>query len=98
MDGKPPRRAALGAKSMNSQGIGASVLRKEDERHLRGRGRFVGDIAMPGTMEVAFLRSPVAHARLRGVAKPEHGEVLTAADSPNLKPIVTRSNIPGYKV
>jgi aerobic carbon-monoxide dehydrogenase large subunit len=83
---------------MNSQGIGARVLRKEDERHLRGRGRFVGDIAMAGLKDVAFLRSPLAHARLRGVAKPDDGDVLVAADFPGLNPIVTRSNIPGYKV
>lgn len=83
---------------MASEGIGARVRRKEDERHLHGRGRFVGDIAMPGLQEVAFLRSPVAHARVRGVAKPAQGDVLIAADFAGMLPIVTRSAIPGYKV
>lgn len=83
---------------MGFQGIGARVMRKEDERHLRGRGRFVADIAMPGMKEVAFLRSPLAHARICNIAKPERGEVLVATDFPGLKPIVTRSTIPGYKV
>jgi aerobic carbon-monoxide dehydrogenase large subunit len=83
---------------MSLEGIGARVLRKEDERHLRGRGRFVADIVMPGQKEVAFLRSPVAHGRIRAVAKPSGGEVLVAADFPGLSPIVTRSNIPGYRV
>ena len=45
-------------------GVGASLRRKEDARFLHGRGRFVGDITRPGMLEVAFLRSPVAHARL----------------------------------
>ncbi len=44
-------------------GVGASLLRKEDDRHLRGRGQFVADIALRGTQEVVFLRSPHAHAR-----------------------------------
>jgi carbon-monoxide dehydrogenase large subunit len=83
---------------MTSEGIGARVRRKEDERHLHGRGRFVGDIAMPGLQEVAFLRSPVAHARLRRIVKPAGADVVTAEDCPDLRPIVTRSAIPGYKV
>ncbi len=83
---------------MSLEGIGARVLRKEDERHLRGRGRFVADIVMSGQKEVAFLRSPLPHARIRSVAKPAGGEILVAADFPGLNPIVTRSNIPGYKV
>lgn len=83
---------------MNAQGIGARVMRKEDERYLRGRGRFVADVVMPGMREVAFLRSPHAHARIRGVQKPDRGEVLVAADFAGLNPIITRSSIPGYKV
>ncbi len=34
---------------------------------LRGRGRFVDDIHLPGLLHAAFLRSPVAHARIRGL-------------------------------
>lgn len=83
---------------MATEGIGARVRRKEDDRHLHGRGRFVGDIAMAGLREVAFLRSPVAHARIGTIAKPAQGDVLVAADFPGMLPIVTRSAIPGYKV
>ncbi len=50
---------------MAEGGIGARVRRKEDFRLLQGHGRYVGDIAMPGIMEVAFVRSPAAHARIR---------------------------------
>lgn len=85
---------------MGQEGIGARVPRKEDARHLAGRGRFVGDIRMPGLRDVAFLRSPVAHARILSVAKPAGGEdrVFTAADLEGVKPVVTRSSIPGYKL
>src|SRR5579864_3354024 len=70
-------------------GVGASLLRKKDDRHLRGRGEFVADIRMPGTQEVVFLRSPYAHARIRGIAVPPdaRGRVFTAADLPHMQPI-----------
>jgi carbon-monoxide dehydrogenase large subunit len=43
------------------------TLRVEDEVLLRGRGRFVDDIALPGLLHATFVRSPVAHARLDGI-------------------------------
>ena len=55
---------------MSDQGIGASVKRKEDDRFLRGRGQFVGDIRLAGMKDVAFVRSPLAHAKLRAVHIP----------------------------
>ena len=84
----------------SGKGVGASLPRKEDHRLLHGRGEFVADIAMPGTMDVAFVRSPLAHARLRGVTKPagEEGRVFTAADLAGVRPIVARSGLPGFKV
>jgi carbon-monoxide dehydrogenase large subunit len=71
------------------RGVGASVLRKEDDRHLRGRGQFVADIALPGTQEVVFLRSPHAHALIRSISVPPaaRGRAFTAADLPRMKPI-----------
>jgi carbon-monoxide dehydrogenase large subunit len=71
------------------QGVGASVLRKEDDRHLRGRGQFVADIALRDTHEVVFVRSPHAHAHIRSVSVPAggRGRVFTAADLPRIKPI-----------
>ncbi|MFD7593711.1 xanthine dehydrogenase family protein molybdopterin-binding subunit [Kitasatospora sp. NPDC059812] len=41
--------------------------RREDERLLTGRGRFVADIEVPGCLDAAFVRSGVAHGVLRGV-------------------------------
>src|SRR5204863_1253716 len=87
------------ARSGQSVGIGASLLRKEDDRHLRGRGEFVSDIRLPGTMEVVFLRSPRAHARIRSIEiPPEHrGHVFTAADLPRLQPIRVVTQAAGAK-
>ena len=81
-------------------GVGARVARKEDDRHLRGRGQFVGDMTMPGMREVAFLRSPVAHARIKHIEVPEElrGKVFIAADLVGVKPIRAVSGLPGFKV
>jgi aerobic carbon-monoxide dehydrogenase large subunit len=80
-------------------GIGASVPRKEDERFLRGQGQYVADIRMFGTREVAFVRSPVAHARLRHVGVPEQfrGAVFTAEDLVGVKPISSNPPLRGFK-
>jgi len=64
--------------------VGRPVRRREDERILRGMTRYLDDIDPPGAAHVAFVRSPFAHARIRGVEVPEDLEhalgVFTAAD------------------
>jgi aerobic carbon-monoxide dehydrogenase large subunit len=60
--------------------------RKEDARFIRGQGRFVDDIALPGMLHGAVLRSPLAHARIVSVdasaarAHPAVAQVLTGED------------------
>jgi carbon-monoxide dehydrogenase large subunit len=80
-------------------GIGASVLRKEDERFLRGRGQYVGDHHFPGMRDVAFVRSPVAHGRLGQVRVPERfrSSVFTAEHLAGVKPIVSAPPLKGFK-
>ena len=80
-------------------GLGASLLRREDERHLFGRGEFVPDIKLRGTMDVAFVRSPHAHARIRGITVPPdaNGRVFAAADLPRIKPIRVETQAAGAK-
>jgi carbon-monoxide dehydrogenase large subunit len=46
-------------------GVGQSVTRKEDDPLLRGRGRYVADLAPQGTLHAVVVRSPHAHARFR---------------------------------
>ena len=66
--------------------FGESVLRKEDDRFLTGRGNFVADMLPPGTVFAKFVRSPYAHARIGSIntAKarrlPGVLDVLTAQD------------------
>ncbi len=67
-------------------GIGAPVRRKEDFRLVRGAGRFSDDVNLSGQAYAVFLRSPHAHARIRGIgtaaaaAAPGVIGVMTAAD------------------
>lgn len=81
------------------QGVGASVLRNEDGRLLNGLGEYVADIRVPGMSEVAFLRSPIAHGRIRSVEVPEEhrGKVFLAADIAFAKPIVAAGTAKGFQ-
>src|SRR5580700_10004263 len=47
--------------------VGRSVLRIEDGPLIRGDGRFVDDLKFAGMLEAAFVRSPHAHAGIRGI-------------------------------
>jgi aerobic carbon-monoxide dehydrogenase large subunit len=47
--------------------VGRRIPRREDERFLRGRGRYLDDIELPGLLHAAIVRSQVAHGRLLGV-------------------------------
>src|SRR6202521_3149686 len=47
--------------------VGRSILRREDQRLLTGQGQFIADLALPHTLHAVFVRSPVAHARIRSV-------------------------------
>jgi carbon-monoxide dehydrogenase large subunit len=80
-----------------SNGLGRSVQRIEDDALLRGRGRFVDDVALPGMLHAAFLRSPYAHGRLNRIdvteaqVLPGVHRVFTYAD---LRAVLTSDRIP----
>ena len=80
-------------------GVGRSVLRKEDDRFLRGRGEYVADVRIAGMREIAFVRSPVAHARIVSIRKPagREADVFVAADLVGVLPISAVSGLPGFK-
>ena len=62
------------------------LTRKEDDRLVRGQGRFVDDVRLQGMLHSALLRSPLAHARVRSIdasaalAHPRVHAVLTGPD------------------
>jgi aerobic carbon-monoxide dehydrogenase large subunit len=90
-DGEPTRR----------NGIGARTPRREDSRHLAGRGSFVADLKLPGLKEAAFVRSQAAHGRIMAVSVPGDaapGTVWTAADlAPLAMPLTATSTLKGFR-
>jgi carbon-monoxide dehydrogenase large subunit len=86
---------------MGAKYFGASVKRKEDPRYLRGEGRYVDDIKLPGMLHAAFVRSPYAHARITGIRTdaarrlPGVAHVFTFADLERwMKPLPLFGAIP----
>src|SRR5258706_419472 len=84
---------------VTNQGIGARLTRKEDDRYMRGRGQFVGDLKLPGMQEVAFLRSPLAHARITNLSIPPEvrSRVFIADDLTGVQGIRADTALPGFK-
>ena len=68
--------------------VGQRVLRREDERLLRGQAQFLDDVREPaGTLHLAFVRSPYAHARIKSI------DTTAAARLPGVAAVVTGSSI-----
>lgn len=86
--------------------IGQSALRTEDKALLTGRGRYTGDLASPYALQVVFVRSPHAHARITHIdpslalEMPGVVAVLTAATlhAWGIGPIRATSELPAYQV
>src|SRR5215475_2583961 len=60
-----------------------SLSRKEDARFVRGKGTFVDDVALPGMLYGAILRSPLAHAKIRSV------DIAAAQAHPSVEAVIT---------
>jgi len=66
-------------------GVGQSVLRKEDDALIRGKGRYTDDLAPQPALHALMLRSPHAHAKFtidagRARGRPGVALILTAED------------------
>ena len=83
----------------SGKGVGARLPRKEDARLLRGRGEYVANLRLPGMLDVAFVRSPMAHARIRDITKPagSEGSVFTSGDLSDVRPIQAHTTLKGFK-
>ena len=77
---------------MGVEGIGASVVRKEDRRFITGKGRYVDDIKLPGMAHAYFVRSPHAHARIRSI------DVSAAKAMPGVVDVLTGQQIVDDKI
>ena len=52
---------------MSTRTFGEPIKRNEDRRLLTGQALFIDDVELPGMLHAAFLRSQVAHARIRKI-------------------------------
>lgn len=70
--------------------FGQRVPRREDPLLLTGGAQFVDDVNLPGMLHVAFVRSDLAHARVRGV------DAAAARGRPGVVDVITAAHLGGY--
>jgi carbon-monoxide dehydrogenase large subunit len=67
--------------------VGQRVARKEDARFLTGRGQYVDDVFLPGTLHVAFVRSDVARGTITSV------DTSAATEGPGVVAVYTAADL-----
>ena len=67
--------------------LGDRMPRKEDGRFVRGRGKYVDDVQLPGMLHSAILRSPFAHAKINGI------DVSAALEHPKVRTVITGKDL-----
>ena len=72
---------------MSKYGIGQPVLRFEDPRLLRGQGRYINDVNLPGQAYAVFVRSPHAHAKIKSI------DVEEAKKAPGVVAVLTGHDV-----
>ena len=82
-------RLAAGAEAdfMGVRYFGARVDRLEDPSLLTGRGRYVDDLQVPGLLHAAFVRSPLAHARIKSI------DAAAAREMPGVVAVLTLADL-----
>jgi len=72
--------------------MGHSVKRKEDPRFIRGAGEYIDDVNLPGQLWLDIVRSPYAHATIKGIDSSE------ALKVPGVLAVITGKDLEGYKL
>ncbi|HEU0198923.1 MAG TPA: molybdopterin cofactor-binding domain-containing protein, partial [Burkholderiaceae bacterium] len=73
-------------------GMGHSMKRKEDPRFIRGQGRYVDDIQLPGMLYMDIVRSPYAHAKIKSI------NTERALQIPGVLAVITGETLAKYKL
>src|SRR3990170_6999162 len=68
--------------------VGKPVARVEDSRLLAGQGRYLADLALPGALHAAFVRSPLPHARVLSF------DIAAALEVPGVAAVLTAPDLP----
>src|SRR5260370_2632354 len=82
-----PRETQEMVNAESSRFIGRSMQRREDRRLLTGRGQFIADLTLPGMLHAVFVRSQIAHGRIRSI------DVARAAAMPRVAHLLTRADL-----
>lgn len=77
---------------MGVEGIGASVVRKEDKRFITGKGRYTDDFKVHGMTHACFVRSPHAYAKVRSI------DTSAAAKMPGVVAVLTGKELVDDKI
>jgi carbon-monoxide dehydrogenase large subunit len=77
---------------MSATGIGATVRRKEDQRFITGKGHYTADVNRPGQTHACFVRSPHAHARIKGI------DAAAASKMPGVLAVLTGADLAADKI
>jgi len=73
-------------------GMGHSMKRKEDPRFIRGQGRYVDDIQLPGMLYMDIVRSPYAHATIKNI------DTSQALKVPGVLAVITGRDLEKYNL
>src|SRR3712207_9119207 len=79
--------AVMAVETRQGHTFGDRMPRKEDGRFIRGKGRYIDDLQLPGMLYSAILRSPYAHARINGI------DVSEALDHPKVRAVITGKDL-----
>ncbi|MBI4787621.1 MAG: carbon-monoxide dehydrogenase large subunit [Chloroflexi bacterium] len=75
-----------------AHGMGHSVKRKEDARFVRGQGRYIDDINLPGMLWLDIVRAPLAHGKIKSINKD------MALKTPGVAAVITGADLVPYKL
>jgi carbon-monoxide dehydrogenase large subunit len=79
--------AATSGNGATATHVGQAMRRKEDPRLITGRGRYVDDITLPGTLWAAWVRSPEAHAKIVSI------DASAAKARPGVRAVYTNEDL-----
>jgi len=69
--------------------LGQPIRRQEDPRLITGAGQFLDDLAIPGVLHMAVVRSPYGHAKINGI------DAAEALKMPGVVAVLTAKDIEG---
>ncbi len=73
-----------------SELVGSRIRRKEDPRLITGSSTYVDDVRLPGTLNLVFVRSIYAHAKINGI------DVSDARAMPGVVAIIDGKDLDNY--